>query len=335
MTNPRPPALSTLAVGSLPHTQLELAMQQAFMLDVPTLPQLPRTDPAEYMLPQALEKLPGLRFDEVGQASVDRLEWERGSSAFQEQLDAALEGKNLEAFEPGGAFCRAWRPFLWEVENRRVPFAKAQLTGPLTARWVTTLTGGVPLENVYGLGAQIVRLVLVRAMAMAKAIRDRGATPLIFFDEPGLFAYSPSRPSHAVELQNAGILIGALKKAGALVGVHCCGNTHWPTVLNLPVDYFAIDAKLTLEPLLRDPSSLDAFLDRGGSLVLGIVPTNEESRADVDEVVDLALARMGERRERILSSALLSPACGLALRTVGESQAIYADLQRAQGRLRG
>ena len=59
------PPLATSSIGSLPHTQLELALQQALLLDIPAAPQLPGRDPGEYMVPQALEGLPGLRFDDL------------------------------------------------------------------------------------------------------------------------------------------------------------------------------------------------------------------------------------------------------------------------------
>src|SRR3954452_1747003 len=119
------PPLATFAIGSLPHTQQELALQQALRLDIPTLPQLPREDPAEFMLPQALEGLPGLRYDKDGRTSIDAAEWRKGAGAFGDRLERALGGEGLEGFEPSGPFCRAWKPFLWEIEQRKATFAKA------------------------------------------------------------------------------------------------------------------------------------------------------------------------------------------------------------------
>ncbi|MFL5413102.1 MAG: hypothetical protein ACJ79D_17170, partial [Myxococcales bacterium] len=76
------PSLATSSIGSLPHTQLELALQQALLLDVPAAPQLPRRDPAEYMVPQALDGLPGLRTEPDGSAFLDASEWMRGAGIF-------------------------------------------------------------------------------------------------------------------------------------------------------------------------------------------------------------------------------------------------------------
>src|SRR5712691_5031115 len=130
------PALATSSIGSLPHTQLELALQQALILDVPAAPQLPRRDPAEYMVPQALDGLPGLRFDAEGNSTVDLEEWRRGSATLGARLERALEhDEGVARFLPSAASWQAFQPFVWEVEHRRLPFAKAQIAGPLTLRW--------------------------------------------------------------------------------------------------------------------------------------------------------------------------------------------------------
>ena len=41
-----------------------------------------------------------------------------------------------------------------------------------------------------------------------------------------------------------------------------------------------------------------------------------------------------ERLQRVLASALLSPACGLAMRTVSDAERVFADLDEARARVR-
>lgn len=329
---PRPAALSTLAVGSLPHTQLELAMQQAMRVDVPALPQLPRCGPSELMLPQALEGLPGMRFDSEGSTRIDERVWKRGARALDERLDRALEGDvdALESLEPDAAFCRAWRPFLWEIEQRGLTFAKAQIAGPLTARWATLLDDGRPLSEQPEIEAQVLKLITARALAMARAITERGAQPLIFLDEPGLYAFERRRPSHSVQLEQLRFVFTALRRTGAITGLHCCSNTDWERVLATSPDMLAVDVRLSLSAILSAGAALNTFLVGGGTLVLGIVPTHSTERVDPEELVAGLLALTGERRGPLLARALLSPACGLGLRTVAESQSIHEDLAEVQ-----
>ena len=330
------PPLATSSIGSLPHTQLELALQQALLVDVPAAPQLPRRDPAEYMVPQALDGLPGLRGAEPdGSATLDAAEWTRGAAIFDARLERALEkGEGRESFLPTAASWQALRPFLWEVEQRKLSFAKVQIAGPLTLRWSLRLSDGAPLStspDVQAIETQIVRLVLARALAMARKVRDAGAAPIVFLDEPGLYAYDRRDPRHLVALQELRVLVLALKREGALVGVHCCGNTDWGALLGLGFDIVSLDARLSLTPLLAT-GAFAQFHEEGGTLALGIVPTDFSATDDVGELCDLARVLLPEAP---LKRAMLTPACGLALRSVQDAEHIFEQLRVAQRRLSG
>jgi hypothetical protein len=329
------PSLATSSIGSLPHTQLELALQQALLLDIPAAPQLPRRDPAEYMVPQALDGLPGLRTEPDGSAFLDAAEWMRGAAIFDARLERTLDkGQGRDSFLPTAASWQALRPFLWEVEQRKLPFAKVQIAGPLTLRWSLRLTDGAPLSaspNGQAIEAQIVRLVLARALAMARKVKDAGATPIVFLDEPGLYAFDRRDPRHIVALQELKVLVLALQQEGALAGVHCCGNTDWAALLGLGFDIVSLDARLSLTPLLAT-GAFAQFHQGGGTLALGIVPTDFSATDDVGELVALAEALLpDEPRKR----AMLTPACGLALRSVQDAEHIFDELRVAQRRLSG
>lgn len=322
----RPLPLTTFAIGSLPHAQTGPALLAHQRLDIPTLPQLPSRDPAEHMLPQALEGLPGLSFDEGGHARLDVRAWERGARELDQRLWPALTyGRGLDAFEPSAAATRAWRPFLWDLSQHGAPFAKVQLTGPLTATWATLLDDDAPLAAHADASAQAGRLILARALAMVHAVRATGATPILFLDEPGLIALNRRAINHAFALQELGIFLQALKAAGALVGIHSCSETDWEALLRLPFDFVSVDAALSFESLLRAGTGFDAFLMGGGSLALGIVPTSAE-RPSTKELVARTLETMGRRQASILARTVLTPACGLALCSVLEAERVLSDL---------
>ena len=337
------PGLSTTAIGSLPHTQLEMALQQAFLVDIPYLPQLPLRDPAEYMVPQALDGMPGLRFDKDGNGALDVSEWRKG------WLDARLEraidkGEALSQFEPQPAALAAWRPFVWEVEQRKTPLAKVQLAGPMTLRWALRTTDGKPLADLPDgaeVEAQILRLVLARSLAMARRLREAGATPIVFLDEPGLVAFDRKNPRHLVALQELRVLILALQREGAWVSVHCCGNTDWAALLALPWDIVSLDARLSLGAVLGTGEVFARYLASGGILGLGIVPTNIVPGAIVNPAKELEAmlsavpAALELAAPGLLARCLLTPACGLALRSVMDAEGILERLREGQRRLRG
>jgi hypothetical protein len=334
------PPLATTGIGSLPHTQGELGLQLALQLDVPFLPELPAGNPGEFMIASALEGLPGLAFDEQGMCTVDRTAWEQGAAALGARLDAALGSGELSAFEPSAAARRAWRPFLWEVQNRHLALAKAQLAGPATVRWGTQLsTGGVVVDDA-AVDRQVYRLLLARSLAMVKALRATGATPLFYLDEPGLYALDVGDGRHLLNLQEIRLLVVALQREGALVGLHCCGNTHWEALLGLGLDLLSFDVRLSLAALLDVPGPLEAFLGGGGALSLGIVPTDLGQDASVRALVAAAKTALGpvlgeSRTRQTLERSVLTPACGLALRTVPDAERIVEQLREAKEALSG
>jgi len=329
------PPLATSGIGSLPHTQLELALQQALLVDIPAAPQLPRRDAAEYMVPQALEGLHGLRADGEGNAELDVSDWRRGAATLDARLDRALEHDDgVQRFLPSAAAWQALRPFLWEVEQRKLPFAKVQIAGPFTLRWVLRTTRGEPLAAIHegkGVERQIFRLVLARSLALVRKLRETGTKPVIFLDEPGLYAFDRRDPQHLVSVQELRVVVLALRREGAVVGVHCCGNTEWAPLLGLGWDVVSIDARLSLESVLAAGAQFERFEAAGGVLSLGIVPTDVSAPSDVDAVLREARARLSPS---MLSRCLLTPACGLAMRTVPDAERIFAELRRAQQELR-
>ena len=334
------PPRATTAIGSLPHTQGELGLQLAFQLDVPFLPELPGGNPAEFMMASALEGLPGLSFDAQGMCSVALAAWEAGAPAFAARLEAALASGDLSSFEPSASARRAWRPFLWEVQHRRLALAKAQLAGPATVRWGTLLEGGGPVSEHPGLDRQVFRLLLARCLAMVKALRVAGATPLFYLDEPGLYALDTEDGRHLLMLQELRLLVVALQREGALVGLHCCGNTRWEALLELGLDLLSFDVRLSLDALLDVPGPLEAFLRSGGALSLGIVPTDlgeEASMLDLAAATEASLESVlgSATAQAALERSVLTPACGLALRTVPDAEQIVEQLRVAQAALAG
>lgn len=334
------PSCATTGIGSLPHTQLEMAMQMALHQDVPVLPQLPTGNPSEFMIASALDGLPGMSYDAEGMATVDLAAWERGRAAFGARIDEALASGRLDALEPSPQAVRAWRPFLWEVENRKLAFAKVQIAGPFTVRWVTRTSAGGAVADVPELDRQIYQLMMARTLAMARAVRRTGATPLVFLDEPGLYAFQRTNPRHLINFQEEKLLAVALQREGAIVGVHCCSNTDWPAVMDLGVELLSTDVRLSLDALLNHRSAFASYLDTGATLSLGIIPTDFASTYRVPELVESVEASIratlpvGKTFADVASRVLLTPACGLAMRSVSDAERIFTELREAQKLLR-
>lgn len=336
-------------IGSLPHHNIDAALTHSFAHDLPYLPQIPARNPWEFMLAQALEGLPGLAVDAEGAATLDLGRWSSGCFDFGRKLDAAfksLEFNAFEPFEPVSGSCSAWKPFLFELNERGLTQAKIQVAGPMTAQWGLKIAGEssvLPPE----LQSQIYRLITARALAMARALRAQSIMPVFFLDEPGLFDVRSLEPRSLLGFQELKFLIQALAHEGATVGIHCCSDTDWPSLFALRssgLGIVSVDAFLSLEKILEGPGAeaCAGYLEEGGSLSLGIVPTGSSAHrnriqgrnlhpADLAAFLKETLARVVTPRfssvkAQLLEACLLTPACGLAFYSVSDAEYVLEVL---------
>lgn len=297
------PVLATAAatgIGSLPHDDPGAAV--AFVVDaladLPAAPQLPRRHAAEGMLAQAVDGIRGVIVDQEGALVVDVKDVDPDAP-----VDASFDGE-------------AWatlRLFFDAVRTRRGP-VKIQLTGPVTLGIALT-EAGVPTDVAFDVAAHAVH---ARARALVQLTEDAApnAGVVAVLDEPGLVAWGtdrlPLKGDDVVDLLSGGL---ASLGHGVLTGVHCCADIDWklvsdagPDIVSLPATPGAARAALTLS----------AFLDRGGLVAWGVVPTDRPIGQGVDplwrRLAELwgELTRLGCDPIRLRQQALLTPACGLA-----------------------
>jgi methionine synthase II (cobalamin-independent) len=280
------------------------------------------------MIPAALEGLPGLRVDAEGACTIDLDAWRRKRDPFNLEIEAGIRSQKLGLFAPSTPLLR---PFLEGIANHE--FAKVQLAGPATVRWSAKLLTGEPASEAVELDQQIFRLLIARALALVQAVRSTGSTPVLFLDEPGLYALRGSNPRHLVVLEELKLLITTLRSAGARVGLHCCSNTDWAAVLELAPDILSIDARLSLDALLEERKPWLNFIGNNGTLALGVIPTEPGAAYSLCELVDSIEASLRATTGLKLDSLLLTPACGLGTRSVADAERIFGEVREVQRRL--
>jgi methionine synthase II (cobalamin-independent) len=144
-----------------------------------------------------------------------------------------------------------------------------------------------------------------------------GTPTIIFFDEPSLSSFGS-----AFSGLNREDVIHSLNECFDAVkgfkGIHCCGNTDWSVLLSTNVDILSFDAYGYLGTLSLYPKELKTFLERGGLLAWGIVPTSE---AILKEDAESLFNRFKEEVKilskkgidpALLQRAILTPSCGTA-----------------------
>lgn len=99
-------------------------------------------------------------------------------------------------------------------------------------------------------------------------------------------------------------------------GIHLCGNPDWDFLLNMDLDVLSLDVYTNAEIFAAYGAAIGKFLDRGGVIVWGIVPTGFEAFAQEEipsliqrlESVWKILWSKGIDREQIIARGMLSPA---------------------------
>ncbi|HLE01383.1 MAG TPA: hypothetical protein VJB59_14060 [Bdellovibrionota bacterium] len=340
------PAHATTGIGSLPHHNIDSALDFSFRAGIPFLPQIPIRNPWEFMIAQALEGLPGLEVEKDGAVFLNLDVWKSRSQELDRKLNEAFSRSAQEkeafiGFEPSPAVSSSWQPFLWELEERGTSLAKIQIAGPMTAQWALRAKGGDSLDQYPEVTSQIFRLIMARAVAMSRRLKTAGIQPLIFLDEPGLYGLSLTNTRHLMGLQELKLLVQTLSKEGATIGLHCCSNTIWSRVLELGLDYLSIDADLSLSGLIGDArgARVAEFVKRGGRLSLGIIRTGSADRSvmlrtlrpavlfgNLMETLGRVWKDEAELVKKVLGEALYTPACGLALHSTEEAEWILETL---------
>ena len=325
-------------VGSFPH--LEAGELVSTILEripeLPAWPQLPGRDFSESMYVQYSEGLPGLVVDREKERIFFRID-----TAFNEQLEGfyqALVEEDVERFAIGRDHALGLHLFLEGVVgmgDHRPAWVKGQVTGPFSFAMSVTDENKRALAYTPELYEVATQGMAMKARWMARALRSVADGALITLDEPYLCSFGSafvnvSREDVKASLDGAAAAVHA---EGALCGLHCCGNTDWSLVLETGVDVVNFDAHEYFQGLSLYPGELKAFVDRGGLLAWGIVPTSGIA-ADLDKQRLLAeldahvteLTRKGLDRDRLFAQSLLTPACGMGTRSIAEADQVFDTL---------
>ena len=204
--------------------------------------------------------------------------------------------------------------------------AKGQIAGPVTVGMALLGEDGNPI-----LYNDVLRDVLVKFLHLgvrwqADRLREAGAQPLIFVDEPFLASFGT--PFFGWSVAQAREVLEAVAAGAPAAGSHCCSNTDWSIFLGSNLSVVSFDAFSFAENFLVYRDDLAAFLARGGNLAWGIVPTDPELLASlsVEKLRERLLGlvakveALGFKRHQVLSQSLITPACGLGTRDLATAQ---------------
>jgi len=310
MTNAVPGNLMTTAMAVMPHTDPDRALEVALSLDVPFWPQLPNYSYREDMYVQAAEHFPGI--------SVDLEERTIGFSMdrFILELEDALVRLDTEPdfFDVSSEGSVVYHRFL-ELDLAGRPAIRGQLEGPISFGLNVQDQDGRPIIFDDTVRQFTLDFMARRVNAQLKRLKEKNPNAFMFVDEPGLqFLFSAM--SGYGDIQGKTDLDAFFAGVDRPRGIHLCGNPDWEFMLGLDMDVLSLDAYSNWEIFTSCSSSVARFLDRGGVLVWGIVPTGQEEFESEErgsltgrlEGAWSALWSSGIDRDLLISRSMISPA---------------------------
>ena len=306
-----------VAVGSVPHVDVAAAwdiMLHSFPA-IPSWPQLPRRAYLENMYVQFSEGFPGVTLEE------DRIYVDR-----QGDLESELERLYLAYFENDlsqGHTSDDYAAGLGMLRRGEVVFPnpplalKGQVTGPVS--WSLTVVDENQRPILYDdvLGEAVAKHLRLKAAWQERELAKLASRTVMFIDEPYMASYGSAYVPLSRD-QVIGLLEEVFAGLEGIKGVHCCGNTDWAILLKTSIDILSLDAYGYAEKLALYPEDVARFLERGGVIAWGIVPTNAMAETEtvdslvkrLHEALDRLVAK-GVSRDALLQAGMITPSCGL------------------------
>lgn len=347
-----PRALAT-GIGSLPHKDTRDALRLVFQNfpTIPFWPQLPRRDFREDFYTQVMQDMVCVKVDMPHEwigAILDDTKMAQAEEFYARYLTEDINLFAMKSENASGLY--ALRDAGDQL--RGAQWLKGQMAGPISMGLKVVDQTLKPLLYDDTLRDVLVKHIARKAQWQEQFLQSVGAkhpertmsdpalvegesnrkskdAPLptiVFIDEPSLSLIGASvvalnRDEVVRDLEEVFSALHGLK------GTHCCGNTDWSMLLETSVNAISFDAYTYAENLALFANDVKRFLDRGGVLAWGIVPTVEEHIACETEEslvarLDAAIAllvKKGIDRDLLYERALITAACGVG--TISERAA--------------
>ena len=320
------PELKATGIGSLPMVDPESALELIFNYcpDIPFWPQFPKISKLESMIAQYASIIP--IFDIDGEGKVTLKDADTYGTEFVNMIEW-ISKDDIEKFAFNPSVSIGYYSFLEKAKDIGFTISKGHITGPLTL--ASSVYGE---DGKYILYNEDIINYLPQALGLCGAWQAERLANLsvsgqviIFIDEPVLSDYGSSAHTISLGCQEIQSIINTtvekVKTSHAenvKVGMHICGNSMWDEWLKMDIDIINFDAFKFKKNFLTAHKAISAFIDRGGVIAFGIIPTTKEDLQDVskEKLVNIMksiisdLTKKGINQEKLIRQSMLTPACG-------------------------
>lgn len=293
----------------MPHTDPERALEMALSLDIPFWPQLPNYSYYEDMYVQAAEHFPGILLD------VDRRTLKFSIDKFIAELEETLEHfEDPFYFDISESYSTVYHRFL-SMDVSRYPAIRGQLEGPVSFGFNVLDQNKRPILFDDTVRPFMLEFMAKRINVQMDRLKELNKNAFMFVDEPGL-QYIFSSMSGYNDMKAKTDLDMFFSLIDRPRGIHLCGNPDWDFLLGLDMDILSLDIYTNAEIFSSYAPSIKRFLEKGGVISWGIVPTGFEffEKETIDslvmrlETIWQFLEKKGIDISHMLQKSQLSPA---------------------------
>jgi hypothetical protein len=333
-------------IGSLPYLDAGLAVSlvKKYFPAIPHWPQLPKANRREYFTYQNLNLLLDLGLLQIERSdhaffTCDDAAWPDRLAAFYEIYLQASAGSEEAfarlAFPPGAA--DGWYRFHRELEDwgtGEARFLKGQVSGLLSVGFQINDPRGRPAYYDPQLRDVLLKQLSLQAAWQARELARFGLPVLIFMDDPVIYSCGTSDRicvSQPEVIAGLNEFASFVRSAGGFVGVHSCADLDWSLLLEAELDIISFDAYQYAVSFALFPDLIRSFLERGGVVAWGLIPTGGEPMAG-ETLASLQgrAQRLWQELQRknvdlrlVRSQSLVTPACGTGTLTEQEAERAY------------
>jgi len=260
----------TTAMGIMPHTNVEGALELALSLDIPFWPQLPNLSFYEDMYAQTSQNFPGAVVDPDGEkVSFNKAKFDA------ELGDYSLRMAEPETFVLSRRYSVVYHRFLAEA-LQDYPAIRGQVTGPVSFGFRVTDEESRPIIYSEEVRPLLFDFIQRKANAQYWQLKRKNQNAFVWLDEPGLgWVFSGLTGYNDVQAgQDYHSFLAGLDGPKAL---HLCANVNLPYLLGLGIELLSFDA-YQIETMPKGyVKAVADFLRSGGIISWGIVPTDSEN----------------------------------------------------------
>ena len=314
--------LRYLPLGVLPYESVEPATRMMVKLfeKIPYCPFFSKITKDETLLTASLRKIPGISVTDKN------ISFNPTSATYNQalaKLDKAFVHPKKDLLLPYAMQCVFSEKFFSIIKKYESPNAIVNIIGPYTlAQILKSLSSELVITD-KNFRKLVIQAVSVKVLATIEKIKEASSKtqPIVILEEyllGGLGTIKRENEEITSELVTSMLtrVVEKIKEAGALVAVRCSEKCDWQVPINAGIDIIIFDAYNNPNNLSIFPDQIIDFINRGGKIAWGIVPTTTESivrNIDTESIFKRLIVTMnglvesGVPHKLVYDSAIICP----------------------------